>query len=64
MSAIGPLSARLESVCEEERTRIAREIHDDLGQTLTALKIDLDLLSKWIADANPSSSCRTSRCRT
>jgi len=35
------LSARLQSVREEESTRIAREIHDDLGQKLTGLKMDL-----------------------
>jgi signal transduction histidine kinase len=35
------LSDRLLSVQEQERTRIAREIHDDLGQSLTALKMDV-----------------------
>lgn len=35
------LAAHLESVREEERTRIAREIHDELGQLLTGLKLDL-----------------------
>ena len=35
------LSARLQSVREEEASRIAREIHDELGQTLTGLKMDL-----------------------
>ena len=35
------LSARIEEVREEERTSIAREIHDELGQALTALKLDL-----------------------
>ncbi len=35
------LSARLLSVQEEERTRLAREIHDELGAALTALKMDL-----------------------
>jgi signal transduction histidine kinase len=40
------LSSHLESVREEERTRLAREIHDELGQELTALKMDLSWLSK------------------
>ncbi len=35
------LSKRLESVREEERARIARELHDELGVGLTCLKIDL-----------------------
>ena len=35
------LSDRLINVQEQERTRIAREIHDDLGQSLTALKMDV-----------------------
>jgi len=40
------LAEYLEKVREEERTYIAREIHDDLGQALTALKIDLSWLNK------------------
>jgi signal transduction histidine kinase len=36
-------------VREEERTRIARKIHDDMGQALTALKIDLSWLNKRLA---------------
>jgi len=35
------LSARLETLREQERTRISREIHDELGQMLTAVKMDL-----------------------
>src|SRR5260370_39782766 len=35
------LAARLQSAREEERTTISREIHDELGQALTAIKIDL-----------------------
>jgi len=43
------LAAHLQSAREEERTWIAREIHDELGQTLTALKIDLSLMDKQVA---------------
>lgn len=35
------LSANLQNIREEEKTRIARELHDDLGQQLTALKMDI-----------------------
>ena len=38
------LGTRLQTVREEERGRIAREIHDDLGQALTAIKIALSSL--------------------
>jgi PAS domain S-box-containing protein len=38
------LTAYLREVREEERTRISREIHDELGQLLTALSIDVSLL--------------------
>ena len=44
------LAARLHSVREEEWTRIAREIHDELGQALTGLKMDLT----WVAKKLPS----------
>ncbi len=43
------LSARLESVREEERMFLARELHDESGQLLTALKIDLAMLQHLLA---------------
>jgi len=45
------LSAHLQSVREEERGRIAREIHDELGQALTGLKMEVAWLDKRLAQA-------------
>ncbi|MBK6398007.1 MAG: PAS domain S-box protein [Bacteroidetes bacterium] len=42
------LSSYLEKVREAERTNIAREIHDELGQQLTGLKMDVSWISKKI----------------
>jgi PAS domain S-box-containing protein len=42
------LSARIQSVREEERTNISREIHDDLGQQLTGLKLDLGWMMRHL----------------
>jgi PAS domain S-box-containing protein len=46
------LSAHLEAIREEERKLIAMEIHDELGQLLTALKMDVSLLKmQLVADS-------------
>ncbi len=45
------LSVHQQTVREEERTRIAREIHDELGQSLTALKMDLSWLKNRLPPA-------------
>jgi PAS domain S-box-containing protein len=42
-----------ESVREQERTRIAREIHDELGSLLVALKLDTDWLARRLPEAPP-----------
>ncbi|HXX57865.1 MAG TPA: PAS domain S-box protein [Thermodesulfovibrionales bacterium] len=44
------LTAHLEAVREEERAHIAREIHDELGQSLTALKMDVSWLGNKYKD--------------
>ena len=52
-SALGQLrelSAYLETVREDERTRIAREIHDELGSLLVALKMDVNWMDARLND--------------
>jgi len=46
------LAARIQSLREEERASIAREIHDSLGQGLTGIKIDLSWLAKKLPDVS------------
>ena len=45
------LAAHLISIREEERAHIAREIHDELGQVLTGLKMEVGWLAKRLTDA-------------
>jgi len=44
------LAARIEAAREDERTAIARDIHDQLGQSMTALKLDVGWLRRRITD--------------
>jgi signal transduction histidine kinase len=56
------LAAHAENIKEGERKRIAREIHDDLGQNLLALRIEADLLASRTGDRHPllhERACRT-----
>jgi PAS domain S-box-containing protein len=48
------LTAHLLSIREEERARISREVHDELGQSLTAVKMDL----AWLAGRLPQRNGR------
>ena len=50
------LSAYLQERIEEERTRISREIHDELGQNLTALNMGLYRLEKGAAGRDPEAA--------
>lgn len=44
------LSSKLQTMREEERTSISREIHDELGQMLTGIKLQLRLIENQLAD--------------
>jgi PAS domain S-box-containing protein len=52
------LSRHLQTVREEEKARIAREVHDELGSTLTGLRIDLDWLIDHQATAPPGAAIK------
>jgi len=52
---LSALSSRLIRAQEDERRRLARELHDELGQVLTAVKINLESLSRGFA-AGPVSA--------
>lgn len=47
---LAELTAHIQKVKEQERTRIAREIHDDLGGNLTAIKMALMMLTQRLPD--------------
>jgi signal transduction histidine kinase len=48
------LAARVQSAREEERAEVSRELHDELGQTLTALKIEVNRAVAAFASDPPS----------
>lgn len=50
---LAELTDHIEQVKEQERARIAREIHDDLGGNLTAIKMALAMLSARLPDDQP-----------
>lgn len=60
---IKALFARLVAAQEEERQRIARDIHDQLGQQMTALRMNLELLASRVeqSDAAAPQAARTQR---
>jgi PAS domain S-box-containing protein len=58
------LAAHLEDVREEERSRIAREVHDELGQMITGLRMDLAWLEKRLPSMAGDSAREPLRVKT
>ncbi|MEM8557919.1 MAG: ATP-binding protein [Bacteroidota bacterium] len=52
-TALRELAAHLQSVREQERRRISREVHDVLGQALTALRLNVGWLAQRLPDEPP-----------
>lgn len=51
------LAQRLQTAREDERTRVAREVHDELGQALTGLKLDLSSVRSRVQAQDALASC-------
>ncbi len=64
MGQLRLLAARIESVREEERKAISHEVHDELGQVLTALKMDFMTLKHASGPENKDNSTRLSAITT
>lgn len=54
------LSARLENVREEERSRISRELHDELGQSLTGIRMEISWLGGRLQALQPEMDAKVS----
>jgi len=53
-AAIRELTEHLQNIREQERAHMAREIHDELGQLLTVLKMDVSWLNKRVVTTEPA----------
>ncbi len=64
LTQVRELAAWSESVREDERTRIAREVHDELGSLLVALKMDVNWLDKRLSEQQQRSAEAAEDMRT
>jgi signal transduction histidine kinase len=52
-ASLGELSSRLQQIRDEERRQIARELHDSVGQLLTALSMNISVVQAQTGNLNP-----------
>ncbi len=64
LQSLRELSAYSEQVREEERTRIAREVHDELGSLLVALKMDVNWLDRRLGESGAAHSAPNEALRS
>jgi len=57
------LSARLLQIQEDERTRLSRELHDEIGQTLTALRLAISRALSWLPTQPPAAEASLEEAR-
>ena len=55
------LTQRLHEAQEEERKRMAREVHDILGQSMTAIRMDIAYLQRHLSDLDPETNDRIAK---
>jgi signal transduction histidine kinase len=53
-AGLGELSSRLQQIRDEERRQLARELHDSVGQLLTALSINIAVVQSQVSHLDPS----------
>jgi signal transduction histidine kinase len=58
---LSELSNHLQSVREDEKARIARDLHDEMGGILVSAKMDLTSAAKRLGDSNPEAGARLAR---
>jgi signal transduction histidine kinase len=63
-AALRDLTHRLQSVREEEQSRMAREIHDQLGQLVTAVRMDIVNIQRKLVHSNPEAAARLAEMTT
>lgn len=54
--AVQQLSGRIMRIQDEERRRVARELHDSIGQVFALLKVNLEMISRTLGSANSAQS--------